>query len=281
MTIKVATETVTPAMASSYLKLNQKNRVPSKAQVATLSSYMENGLWEFDGSPIRFSAAGTLLDGQHRLLAVVKSQTSQDFVVVRGVSEGSQLVMDTGKKRSLADAISMDGHANANNIAAAVSATYKWEVLGLRNHTVVGGSFAFYVTPTIAEQKDFFEKNKKPILDATATSLKLYQSPVPVAPRIVSLAAYLFSKISTTDSDYFFDKLISGAGLPEDSAILVFRNRLIKMHSEAQKNKAQPNVYLQLALMIKAWNFYRNGVAISRIQYSLGGANPEKFPTPE
>jgi len=34
------------------------------------------------------------------------------------------------------------------------------------------------------------------------------------------------------------------------------------------------------ALVIKAWNAYRDGAPVRQLKYRIGGANPEKFPEP-
>ena len=46
---------------------------------------MRNGLWELNGAAIVIDEFGNLIDGQHRLSAVVESGTTQQFVVVRNV----------------------------------------------------------------------------------------------------------------------------------------------------------------------------------------------------
>ena len=84
-TIRV--ETITPQLAEIYLGKNTHNRNIRKPVVGKYANDMENGFWNFDGAPIRFADDGTLLDGQHRLHAIIKSNKAIDLLVVRGLKK--------------------------------------------------------------------------------------------------------------------------------------------------------------------------------------------------
>ena len=80
---------------------------------------MISGKWLFDGQPIRFDSDGFLLDGQHRLNAIVKSGTSQKFLIIKGLQNETFKVMDTGKNRNGSDALSILGIKYSADIASA------------------------------------------------------------------------------------------------------------------------------------------------------------------
>lgn len=111
--------TITPAMAEDMLGKNTKNRTISKHTVDAYARDMENGEWKFTGEALKFSRDGALQDGQHRLLACIKSQTPFTTLVVYDLSTEAQDLMDTGRGRTVADALSIRGHARANRIAGA------------------------------------------------------------------------------------------------------------------------------------------------------------------
>jgi hypothetical protein len=69
---------------------------------------MSAGLWVETPVPIIFSN-GPLIDGQHRLLAVVESGCSQWFQIVNDAPQGVQLVVDQGRIRSAASQLSLTG----------------------------------------------------------------------------------------------------------------------------------------------------------------------------
>lgn len=118
--LTVSYELITPQIASNYLESNIHNR---KIKNSILSRYvydMTNGNWTFDGSPIKFSKNGVLLDGQHRLQAIVNSNVTLPFLTIRGLDDKSQDVMDTGAKRTAGDVFQLRGKSNAANYAAII-----------------------------------------------------------------------------------------------------------------------------------------------------------------
>ena len=60
---------MTPALARRYLKGNTSNRKPRNHHVERYANDMRAGLWAFAAEPIKIADDGTLLDGQHRLMA--------------------------------------------------------------------------------------------------------------------------------------------------------------------------------------------------------------------
>jgi hypothetical protein len=94
---------VTPKMAQGWLTLQHprqgiRYREDLAARYATL---MKRGEWRAD-SLIVLADNGWLLDGQHRLRAVVLSGIPQEFVVVDDADPGDYKNFDAGQGRSLA-----------------------------------------------------------------------------------------------------------------------------------------------------------------------------------
>ena len=90
-------ETITPEKASGYLKKNKNNRAVSAPLVSRMAREMREGLWAENGETIVFNGDGRLLDGQHRLMAVVESgETIRSLVVTRVPATAFQTI-DTGK----------------------------------------------------------------------------------------------------------------------------------------------------------------------------------------
>lgn len=114
---------VTPELAQQWLGLNSNNRHPSDRSVMRYRSDMREGQWIFTGDSIRFDRSGKLLDGQHRLMALASlegSGLSLPFVVMRGIDQRAQLVMDQGRKRSHADQLTLKGYRHTSLLASGV-----------------------------------------------------------------------------------------------------------------------------------------------------------------
>ena len=103
---------ITPAMAEQILAQNvELNRRLNNALVARYAADVVNGDWhEANAETIKIAPDGTLLDGQHRLSAVVESGRTVRFLVVRNVDPAALATVDTGKARSFADVLHMQGH---------------------------------------------------------------------------------------------------------------------------------------------------------------------------
>ena len=100
-------ETITPKQAEKYLQHNTSNRNLRKSLVSQYARDMENGKWRLTHQGIAFNCDGTLLDGQHRLKAIIESGVTVQMLVARGVDSKHQLVMDDHAKRSADDALTL------------------------------------------------------------------------------------------------------------------------------------------------------------------------------
>ena len=88
---------VTPAMAMDWLdNANTSNRKVSDAHVQRLARDMTSGEWKLTHEGIAFDPSGILLDGQHRLWAVVMSETSVEMHVWRNVTREALMAIDGG-----------------------------------------------------------------------------------------------------------------------------------------------------------------------------------------
>ena len=82
-----------------------RNRPVNSRRVHRYSEMMRDGQWKMTGEPIQIHSDGYLLNGQHRLHAMVDADIELDVVVVENVDDDSFRVMDTGMARRPADAI--------------------------------------------------------------------------------------------------------------------------------------------------------------------------------
>lgn len=122
-TEKVSIVTFTVEMAEEIISksLPEDNyRSPKTNIVNMYAKDMEEGKWMFCGDCIRFDKNGKLIDGQHRLRAIIKSKKPQKFVVIEGLEVNSALVMDIGHKRSIEDYLKKQADAYEKGATAIV-----------------------------------------------------------------------------------------------------------------------------------------------------------------
>lgn len=99
--------TVTPELARRWLtEHNNINRHVRKQWVEYLADQITAGRFEPTSDAIAFRESdGALVNGQHRLLAIVRANKSVTVLVVHGMSDEAFTVTDRGVGRSAADAL--------------------------------------------------------------------------------------------------------------------------------------------------------------------------------
>lgn len=102
---------VNPEIARGLLENNHVNRKVSQPYVRRYAKDMATGNWQNlpESMTLSFSENGNLLDGQHRLNALIKANIEMTFqkVTIIGVNEAGECMFDQGKKRHDFDFISI------------------------------------------------------------------------------------------------------------------------------------------------------------------------------
>jgi hypothetical protein len=101
--MNITIETITPKIAEAWINANKSNRRLRDGVVERYADDMSNGRWTSCPEPISFYEDGDLADGQHRLFAIIESDTQQIFPVVRGLKRADGLNLNTGLGRTLVD----------------------------------------------------------------------------------------------------------------------------------------------------------------------------------
>lgn len=108
--VDMRTMTITPEVASNILKKgNYNNRNIRKGHVQNLASRILRGEWKLTPQGIILHTSGRLLDGQHRLLAIIEADTPVTTTVFTVSDESVFKTLDQGAKRSMADISGVDG----------------------------------------------------------------------------------------------------------------------------------------------------------------------------
>lgn len=264
---KVTTEivTITPGRAELWLQRNPKNRNLSKRAVENLAAAITRGEWSLNGASIVFDADGNLLDGQHRLAAIVLAGKEVESVVTWGVDPHAQTTMDFGGggRRSLSDQLTMRGESHSTKLAAALAHLYRFETGRIRDQSVA---------PTIIQGLELLDQH--PNLRASIQFGVAANYALKVNPSLTGYLHYRLSLIDPIDADDFFNKLISGEDLHRGDPIHTLRAALVR---DATALKRLPQIHIH-AYFIKAWNAYKLGEELRLLRWRAGGAKPEPFP---
>jgi len=111
--IKSTMALVTPSVAEQMLRRNSRNRKISEGTIEKYSRDLLAGVWMPSSAGIGFDTDGVLLDGQHRLKMILKTNTSAWLLVVTGLPPESQVTIDRQRKRTMYDVLFLSGDTNS------------------------------------------------------------------------------------------------------------------------------------------------------------------------
>lgn len=81
--VRIEERVITPEIAEALLKTNVDNRHRNVNRVKYFISLIENGKWDKKNSILQIQDDGKLLDGQHRLTAILRTgKTVESQVIV-------------------------------------------------------------------------------------------------------------------------------------------------------------------------------------------------------
>ena len=255
---------VTPLIATNLLAKNESNRKVNEKTVNQYYRDMMEGRWkEETAEVIKISQSGRVLDGQHRLLAIIKSNKAFTFHIAYGLDDSIFDVLDTGKVRSASDVLNVQNIQNSSNIAAIIK------------------SYLVIKAGTSVDTKGVKTSNKV-ILDAYmekpehwqsvhSFSIKIYSAFSKIIP-ISTIGSFYntFYDLSPIEAREFFNQLSTGEGIKNET-ISTLRKVLLKDRLATRKMPSS----MRNAIIIKSWNACRKGLAMRALRFD---ADVEKYP---
>lgn len=257
---------VTPDMAERWLKQdNTRNRNLNDKTVATYARDMGSGAWLLTGEGIKFSTEGVLLDGQHRLAAIVRTGITVSMFVMRGVAPEAQTVMDTGRKRTSADDLSIHGEKNSSMLAATVKLA-----LGVE----AGAAEPNKYEATHTEVHDFLDAH--PEIRSAVDFVKPLVRRTDCPPAVAAYTYWILARIDIFQAANFWIAMAEKVNLKSGDPVIALANRFAEIRRNRQ---ALPrNVYL--SLIYRTWNARRKGqeMRMIRVNSASGGLVPVPKP---
>lgn len=261
-------EPITPAMASVMLRFNTKNRKVNEKLVDEQVRQILSGEFLFNGETVKLSwgveiigpdgkpmtdeqgnviKVPILLDGQHRLRAIEKAgETNPDLVVeilvVRGLDPKTQPTIDTGRKRTTADSLRIEGEKESTNLGALLSGAWKWDS-GDR-------MFSTNPKPTPIECQKLLEENEERVRRALDVGLQAGRGFIDLSKSSLAISHYILSALDQEHVPYFFRLIETGFNLVEGHPVAALRKR-----ASSYRRTGQPmTTRRQVGLVIRAWN---------------------------
>jgi hypothetical protein len=246
-------QSITPGKALEMLAANTTNRPLSKPTVRAFAEVMRRGEWMVTHQGIAFDINGVLVDGQHRLAAVIEADRPVEMMVFTEVGEGTFDVLDTGKRRNAADVLAIEGEKSATMLAAMVRTVWLFDnrpdlnwsggAAGVTNHQIV---------QTLEQHPRLREFLGRGEQIATATGM---------IKSAAGAASYLVSNANRrANLAPWFEGITDGAGLDKGDPRLAFR-RIMFAHARKQAGQVlrRRDTREHVALYIKAFNAWATG----------------------
>lgn len=260
-------ETITPEIAEDILKNNKKNRPLKEDHVRFYQREMSGNKWIFNGESIKICEDGNLMDGQHRLSAIIKSGLTQDCVVVRNLVKEAFSTIDTGRKRHARDILAIEGYQYYMELASAAKII---KILNV-NVTMPQGAFKKSSRDISIDETVEVVKNDPQVYECLLYSMRFFPELIQtVGKTIVHALFYLFSKKDKELALEMFT-LLNSRAIGNPNSVLLQCSNLLIIHRREQKTHRAFDMGYRICLLIRTWNLLRNGVADERLvqDYSL------------
>jgi hypothetical protein len=220
-----------------------RNRTVSMSHVQKLARDMTARNWLWTGDPIHVDRDGFVRNGQHRLLAVIYSNTTQDFMVIRNLDPATQLVIDVGRTRNAANQMHMAQINNANLATPIANTLIRWRI---------GKALVSSFIPSVMEIHELIRNEEE--IPAAVAYLNQMRRVIRRAPLSALGAAYIEAgHLDVKARDEFFGNLMTGADLAVDDPTLVLRNKIILPSTYSLRSRRGGQLYL----IVHAWNTWR------------------------
>lgn len=269
------TLSVTPEIASRWLESNDKNRRISWLHVRKLAQIMQSGAWALNGQTVSFDDNGRLLDGQHRLNAVVQSGMTVPMAIAVGVNdpEAFKTYDELQLKRGAHHIAGMMGVADANKVAACARIVLAWEKANTPDQfaAFVRQGFNDARGSDIAEKAHAIEGKVRDAHNAIGKSLPKSSG----AESVVLAMLVIFFDEAPLSATLFANKLKSGVCHSSEDPCLHLRDRLIAGRGSTPAKEWKSTL---AALMVKAFNAHCEGRHIKALRFRQEGPRQESFP---
>lgn len=246
--------TITPKLARSLIEhRNNSNRDVTLGRVEQYAEDIRRGAWIVNGEAIKVSRDGEVLDGQHRLLAVLQADAPITSVLITGLPPEAQESMDQGRPRTFADVLKLRGEKDYNVLAAAVRivATYERSGIPLPGYVFSPSnqqlSASLKRNPGIRDSRMFANRTRQPWLNVS----------------VVTALHHLFSAASEPDATAFFEQLLAEEYV--DTAIATLRARLLSEYHDIEHPRT--HVRTRIAYVVKTWNAWLAGEDVELVWY--------------
>lgn len=253
-TLRTQLMEVTPVMAAKWLADYNRpdNRPLSQLVARQYAAEMREGRWALTHQGPAFDTSNQLLDGQHRLAAIVIADVTVPMYVTFGADPDTFVVIDINYKRQ-------PGHLLSHPYAKQKAAAARF-LTTLPRFSYANKLHNRDVVRIVSEhpQIENAARIATVIYGATRISSALHTA---------LLTVVLESPVANRVDDWT-EGLVTGAGLDPGDPRLPLRNRWAL---ESQFLNSGSGRSIGMFLLVRSWNAYVTGASMSKLQLPRGG----------
>jgi hypothetical protein len=262
--VRSKVQKISPTRAAELLGANSRNRPLSRSTVRSFAEAMRRGEWLVTHQGIAFDANGVLVDGQHRLAAVIEADMPVEMTVFTDVEPGTFDVLDTGKRRNAADVLAIEGEKSTTLLAAMVRTVWQYQnrpdqswsggAAGVTNHQIVA---ALEANPGLREYVS--------VGDRVAAETGMIKSAAGAAAYLVDQA----NPRKKTMLAQWHEGVAEGARLGKNDPRLAFRRTMFAMaRKQAGVVQRRRDTREHVVLYLKAFNAWALGETVNQLRYT-------------
>lgn len=258
---------VDETLAAQILEGNSANRPLSDTHAKRISRQMTNGVWKINGETIKIGSSGDVLDGQHRLWAVIYAKVSIWLIVVFGVQPDAFSTIDTIRKsRSGSDVLAVAGLSyQRQGTAAALGYLIHYQRGTLLN------SRASENRIENAQIEEAYKAHPEMVRAVAHCSDKLRRV---INPGILGFIYYLLASHDQPLADRMVNTLEDPSAVSINDPFFKLREAVLVRRTDEKRN----DPLMLIALLIKAVNAAHDGKQVDKLGWRSQGERPEAFP---
>jgi hypothetical protein len=262
-------ETITPARAAELLEGNDGNRGLRLDAVHAYARDISEGRWMVTGESIKRDWTGRVIDGQHRLAAVVEADREVTMLVVNGLDPIVQRVIDVNVRRTAGDALRMLGvERNVYEVASAARLAIIFDSGAARRYGTTGKN-----TVTHTEIFEWVEAHGE--IDDIAQQARRLYTRLQVPPSPLTYAMWRLAQISPEDMVEFFTSTAEYATTGEGDP----RAALLRVYATDTHRIARKPLTI-VGVTFAAWNAWRDKQKIKTLPLVDAKGNSMLIETP-
>ena len=253
--IRYVIQMMTPDKAARMLDPSEEVEKATRRKANAYAREMRRGSWKINGDTVVVSSDGVVLDGKARLLACVECGIAFPTIVVSNVSPSAWITMNGQRRRSASDILTINGEAHPRLTATAFGLVASMITM----KEAFRASVATVALPDISRLVVAFPEMEASIAVGIACKAHLPES-------LATALHFLASKADEEKADLFFAGVADEESDPAEPYSV-----LRQTYARILKEGGRIDRTYTMAIMVKAWNAFKEGVRVKQLRFSGNG----------